>query len=83
MSTCSILQHLVLRRAAGICGGEETLSRILSVSLAELRHWTAGKAPAPLPIFLEAMKLVNDACHTGRQARAGDARTPATRPTDP
>lgn len=37
------------------------LGRILNVSIAELRHWKAGKAAAPLPAFNHAMKLVNDA----------------------
>jgi hypothetical protein len=56
-----MLQHLVLRKAASVCGGDETLSRILNVSRAELRRWMEGKAAAPLALFNQAMKLVNDA----------------------
>jgi hypothetical protein len=65
-----MLQHLVLRKAASVCGGDETLSRILNVSMAELRRWMEGKAPAPLPTFNQAMKLVNDAYRAASNARA-------------
>ena len=61
MHPSSMLQHLVLRKAARICGSDETLSRILNVSMAELGVWMEGKAAAPLVVFNHAMKLVNDA----------------------
>jgi hypothetical protein len=61
MAHSPVLQHLVLRRAVSICGSDETLSRTLNVSLAELRRWMDGKEPAPLTVFNEALRLVNDA----------------------
>jgi hypothetical protein len=56
-----MLQHLVLRKAVSICGGDQTLSRILNVSIVELRRWLDGKDPAPVQVFNQAMRLVNDA----------------------
>ena len=70
MPTSSMLQHLVLRKAANICGGEGTLSRVLNVSTVDLRRWMEGKAAAPLPVFNEAMKLVNDAYRAASKAGA-------------
>lgn len=61
MTHSSMLQHLVLRKAVSICGSDETLSRTLNVSLAELRDWIDGKDPAPLAVINEAMRLVNEA----------------------
>jgi DNA-binding transcriptional regulator YdaS (Cro superfamily) len=66
MRVSAMLQHLVLRKAARVCGGDETLSRVLNVSIAELRQWMEGKAAAPLAVFNRAMKLVNDAYRTAR-----------------
>jgi hypothetical protein len=61
MPASSMLQHLVLRKAVSVCGGDETLGRILNVSTAQLRRWLDGKEAAPLRVFNEAMRLVNDA----------------------
>jgi hypothetical protein len=67
MPASAVLQHLVLRKAVSVCGGdEETLSRILNVSIVELRGWMDGKGFAPLPVFNEAMRLVNDAYRKAR-----------------
>jgi hypothetical protein len=71
----SVLQHLVLRKAASVCGSEAALSRILKVSGAELRSWMDGKAAPPLRIFNQAIKLVNDAYHAPRRI----VTTPASR----
>ena len=60
MSTSPVLQHLVLRKAASVCGGEEALSRILNRSPGELRRWMEGKATVPLPVLNKVMKLVNE-----------------------
>jgi hypothetical protein len=68
MTSSSVLQHLVLRKALSICGSDETLSSLLNVSAVDLRRWIDGKEPAPLPVFNEAMRLVND---TYRRAASG------------
>ena len=77
MPASSMLQHLVLRKAVSVCGSDETLSRILNVSTAQLRRWMDGKEGAPLPVFNEAMRLVND---TYRKAAAN--REPASAPCE-
>ena len=61
MNTPSLLQHLVLRKAVRVCGGEETLSRILNVATVDLRRWIDGRDAAPPPVVNEALRLVNDA----------------------
>ena len=74
MPDFSMLQHLVLHKAASICGGDETLSRVLNVSLTELRHWMDGRAAAPLSTLNQAMKLVNDAHRAAGTAAEGACR---------
>jgi len=60
MSSSSILQHLVLRKAVKVCGDDEALSHALNVSRVDLRRWIEGTEPAPLAVFTAAMRLVND-----------------------
>ena len=65
-----MLQHLVLRKAVSVCGGDESLSRILNVSTEELRQWMEGTHPAPLPVFNQALRLVNDAYRKAASIRS-------------
>jgi hypothetical protein len=58
MNSSSILQHLVLHRAAIKCGSPEALSRMLNVPIEDLSRWTAVKAVAPDFIVEQAMDLL-------------------------
>jgi hypothetical protein len=76
-----MLQHLVLRKAVSVCGSDETLSRILNVSTAQLRRWMDGIEAAPLPVFNAAMRLVNDAYRKAAANREA-ASAPCEQPLD-
>ena len=56
-----VLQRLVMRKAVSVCGGEESLSRVLNVPVAQMRRWIAGEDAAPLPLFNRTMRFVNAA----------------------
>jgi hypothetical protein len=47
-----------LARAAELCGGVQTLARLLGVPVSELSGWIAGTAVAPLEIYLRALEFV-------------------------
>lgn len=66
MLSSSVLQHLVLHKAVLVCGGRDSLGRVLSVSGRELKQWIDGDRAAPVPVFNQAMRLVNDAYRRSR-----------------
>jgi hypothetical protein len=61
MAMSFVLQRLVMRKAVSVCGGDESLSRVLNVSVVQVRRWINGKDSAPLPVFNQTMRFVNEA----------------------
>ncbi len=56
-----VLQRLVMRKAVSVCGGDESLSRVLNVPVVQMRRWITGEDAAPLPLFNRTMRFVNQA----------------------
>jgi hypothetical protein len=50
-----------MRKAVSVCGGDESLSRVLNVPIVQMRRWIAGEDAAPLPLFNRTMRFVNEA----------------------
>ena len=65
MATSYVLQRLVMRKAASVCGGERSLSRVLNVPVAQARRWIDGEDAAPLQVFNRTMRFVNAAYRAG------------------
>jgi len=61
MAHSFVLQRLVMRKAVKVCGGDESLSRVLNVPVVQMRRWIAGEDAAPLRLFNRTMRVVNDA----------------------
>jgi hypothetical protein len=61
MAQSLVLQRLVMRKAARVCGGDESLSRVLNVPVVQMRRWIAGEDAAPLRLFNCTMRFVNEA----------------------
>ena len=63
MARSFVLQSLVMRKAASLCGGDASLSRVLRVPRVQVRRWMGGEEVAPLPVFNQALRFVNASYH--------------------
>jgi hypothetical protein len=52
-----------MRKAASLCGGDASLSRVLRVPRVQVRRWMGGEEIAPLPVFNQALRFVNASYH--------------------
>lgn len=50
----------ILRRAAEVAGGEESLAKALGCALNDLREWLHTEREMPLNVYLEACRLLSD-----------------------